>query len=222
MAVSEQQLMPREKLQQKGAVALTDAELLAIFLRTGSVGKPVMLLASQLLEHFGSLYQVMTADTQAMKQILGVGDAKLAQLQAVAELGRRFFCAQMMREDVLSNPSATHHYLMGVLAHREREIFMVIFLDNQHRVMATREMFSGSLHSVEVHPREIVREALKINAAAMILAHNHPSGMPEPSMADRVITQQVIEAGAMFNLKILDHLIIGHGHFVSFAERGWL
>ncbi|MFS2225283.1 DNA repair protein RadC [Pantoea sp. B65] len=220
--MSWQQLMPREKLQQRGAEALTDAELLAIFLRTGSVGQPVMSLASQLLLHFGSLYQVMTADKQAMSAVKGVGDAKLAQLHAVAELGRRFFRAKMAREDVLANPQVTHQYLLGMLAHREREIFMVIFLDNQHRVIAAQEMFAGSINSVEVHPREIIREALKINAAALILAHNHPSGMPEPSAADRDITQQIINAGLLFNIRILDHLVVGHGQYVSFAERGWL
>lgn len=217
-----QHLMPREKLQKMGAEALTDAELLAIFLRTGSVGQPVMSLATQLLLHFGSLYQVMTAEKQAMSSIKGVGDAKLAQLHAVAELGRRFFATKMVREDLLANPQITHQYLLGQLGHREREIFMVIFLDNQHRVIHSREMFTGTINSVEVHPREIVREALKINAAALILAHNHPSGMPEPSAADRDITREIISACLLVDIRILDHLVIGHGHYVSFAERGWL
>ncbi|MCU5773523.1 DNA repair protein RadC [Erwiniaceae bacterium BAC15a-03b] len=217
-----QQLMPREKLRKMGAEVLTDAELLAIFLRTGSIGLPVMTVASQLLQHFGSLYRVMTADKQAISQVKGVGEVKLVQLHAVAELGRRFFGSKMAREDVIANPEATHQYLVGMLAHQEREIFMVIFLDNQHRVMTSREMFAGSINSVEVHPREIMREALKINAAALILAHNHPSGMAEPSAADRDITQQIINAGLLLNIRILDHLVVGHGHYVSFAERGWL
>ncbi|KOC88014.1 RadC family protein [Winslowiella iniecta] len=222
MNVSWQKLMPREKLQQRGAGALTDAELLAIFLRTGSVGQDVMTLAGQLLLQFGSLYQVMTADRQAMMAVKGVGDAKLAQLHAVAELGRRFFRASMAREDALENPQATHQYLLSMLAHQEREIFMVIFLDNQHRVLNSQEMFAGSINSVEVHPREIVREALKINAAALILAHNHPSGMAEPSAADGDITRQIVSAGLLLNIRILDHLVIGQGQYVSFAERGWL
>lgn len=222
MNVSECQLMPREKLQQKGAARLSDAELLAIFLRTGCVGQNVMALASHLLQHFGSLYQVMTADKQAMSAVKGVGEAKLAQIQAVAELGRRFFRAGMVREDALANPQATHQFLMSMLAHREREIFMVIFLDNQHRVISSQEMFAGSINSVEVHPREIVKEALKLNAAALILAHNHPSGIAEPSGADRDITRQIVSAALLFNIRILDHLVIGLGHYVSFAERGWL
>lgn len=222
MNASDRHLMPREKLHLLGPGALSDAELLAIFLRTGCVGQNVVALASHLLQHFGSLYQVMTADAQSMSVIKGVGEAKLTQIQAVAELGRRFFRAGMAREDALANPQATHQFLMSMLAHREREIFMVIFLDNQHRVISSQEMFAGSINSVEVHPREIVREALKINAAALILAHNHPSGIAEPSGADRDITQQIVCAAMLFNIRILDHLVIGQGHYVSFAERGWL
>nr|WP_154325505.1 DNA repair protein RadC [Pantoea sp. 201603H] len=222
MEATGQKLLPREKLHQLGAGALSDAELLAIFLRTGSTGCHVMMLAAQLLEDFGSLYQVMTADKQHLSAIKGVGDAKLTQLQAIAELGKRFFNAQLAREDTLANPHITHQFLQSVLAHQEREVFMVIFLDNQHRVIRSQEMFSGTINSVEVHPREIIREALKINAVALILAHNHPSGIAEPSAADRDITQQIMRASALFNIRILDHLVIGRGEFVSFAERGWV
>ncbi len=215
-------LPPREKLHKYGASALNDAELLAIFLRTGAAGKHVMVLASQLLDEFGSLYQVMTAEKSAFAAIKGVGDAKLAQLHAIAELGRRFFGAQIVRENVLENPQVTQHFLQSALAHQEREIFMVLFLDNQHRVMSTQKMFAGSINSVEVHPREIVREALKANAAAIILAHNHPSGSAEPSAADRAITQRIMKACQLLGIRLLDHLVIGKGEFVSFAEREWL
>lgn len=217
-----QTLPPREKLQQQGAATLTDAELLAIFLRTGAAGKHVMVLASQLLAEFGSLYHVMTADRQAFCAIKGVGGAKLAQLHAIAELARRFFSAQLFREDVLENPQLTHQYLQSVLAHQEREVFMTIFLDNQHRVLCAQPMFTGTFDCVEVHPREIIREALKQNAAALIVAHNHPSGRAEPSMADRDITHAIQQACQLLDIRLLDHLVIGRGEFVSFAERGWL
>ena len=187
-------LKPREKLEQMGASALSDAELLAIFLRTGARGKPVMDLAYELLDSFGSLYLLMSAEKSAFTAIKGVGDAKLAQLHAVAELGRRFFHARLAREDVLENPQLTQQYLQSVLAHQEREVFMVIFLDNQHRELQAQQMFTGTLASVEVHPREIVRAALKLNAAALILAHNHPSGCAQPSAADQDITRQIWQA----------------------------
>lgn len=215
-------LKPREKLHKMGASALSDAELLAIFLRTGVSGKPVLALADELLKTFGSLYRLMSAEKSAFRTIKGVGDAKLAQLHAVAELARRFFSAQMIQENALENPQVTQDYLQSVLAHQEREIFMALFLDNQHRVLQAQQMFSGSIASVEVHPREIVRAALKMNAAALILAHNHPSGCAEPSAADRNITQQIRQACQLMNIRLLDHLVIGKGEYVSFAERGWL
>ncbi|MEG3110572.1 MULTISPECIES: DNA repair protein RadC [unclassified Pantoea] len=215
-------MAPREKLQLLGAETLSDVELLAIFLRTGSAGVNVMVLAQQMLQEFGSLYHIMTASKAAFSGIKGVGDAKLAQLHAIAELAKRFFASQLARENAMENPQITRHYLQSLLAHQEREIFMALFLDNQHRVLLAQKMFSGSINSVEVHPREIVREALKVNAAALILAHNHPSGMSEPSKADREITHKVSEACGLLNIRLLDHLVIGHGEYVSFAERGWL
>ncbi|WP_409075006.1 DNA repair protein RadC [Pantoea sp. C3] len=215
-------MAPREKLQLLGAETLSDVELLAIFLRTGSAGVNVMVLAQQMLQEFGSLYHIMTASKAAFSGIKGVGDAKLAQLHAIAELAKRFFASQLARENAMENPQVTRHYLQSLLAHQEREIFMALFLDNQHRVLLAQKMFSGSINSVEVHPREIVREALKVNAAALILAHNHPSGMSEPSKADREITHKVSEACGLLNIRLLDHLVIGHGEYVSFAERGWL
>jgi len=187
-------MAPREKLKQQGAQALSDVELLALFLRTGTPGQNVMALAQQIVQEFGSLYHIMTASKAAFSGIKGVGDAKLAQLHAIAELAKRFFASQLARESAMENPQVTRHYLQSLLARQEREIFMVLFLDNQHRVLVAQKMFSGSINSVEVHPREIVREALKVNAAALILAHNHPSGMAEPSRADRDVTRKVSEA----------------------------
>lgn len=211
---------PREKLWQEGVASLTDAELLAIFLRTGCVGINVIELAEKILVHFGSLYQVLTASQQQYKFIKGVGKAKLAQLHAVAELGRRFFYSELKSNHPMEHPQAVYQFLSSQLAHESREIFMVLFLDNQHRLIAAQRMFMGSLTSVEVHPGEIVKEALKLNAAAIIIAHNHPSGCAEPSQADNQITQRIEAACHLLNLRLLDHVVIGHGHWVSFAERG--
>jgi len=215
-------LPPREKLVAEGVEALTDIELLAIFLRTGANGVHVMALARQLIEEFGSLYRLMTADKDAFLQIKGVGVAKYAQLNAIAELGRRFFtCSDSMKQAVQSSTDMVN-YLHSRLAHREREIFMVVFFDSQHRIIEACEMFAGAIASVEVHPREIVRRALKNNAAAIVLAHNHPSGIATPSMADRDVTQQVITCCQHFSIRVLDHIVIGRGEYVSFAEQGWL
>ncbi|MEI2267565.1 RadC family protein [Erwinia sp. CGal63] len=213
---------PREKLVTDGPDALTDAELLALFLRTGANGVHVMTLAQQLLEEFGSLYRLMTADKEAFLRIKGVGVAKYAQLSAIAELGRRFFTCADSVKNMVQNPADMVNFLHSKLGHREREIFMVVFFDNQLRVIHSCEMFAGTIASVEVHPREIVREALKHNAAAIVLAHNHPSGVATPSMADRDVTQQVIDCCQLFNIRVLDHIVIGQGEHVSFAERGWL
>ncbi len=217
-----EQLRPREKLIRHGAEVLTDIELLAIFLRTGLAGMGVMALSETLLKQFGSLYSLMTAGEEDYLAVRGIGKAKMTQLQAVAELGRRFFQAQLEAGNLLESPQITLNYLSSQLAHQEREIFVVIFLDNQHRVLSVQKMFSGSLSSVEVHPREIAREALKFNAAALILAHNHPSGHAEPSLADKEVTGQIQNVCMLLNIRLLDHLVIGKGQYVSFAERGWL
>ncbi len=214
---------PREKLMQSGAGALTDTELLAIFLRTGAKGVHVMTLAQQLIDEFGSLYRLMTAGQQSFQQINGVGVAKYAQLNAIAELGRRFFtCNENLTSQVMHSSVDMVNFLYSKLAHREREVFMVIFFNNQHQVIHSCEMFSGTIASVEVHPREIVREALKYNAAALVLAHNHPSGLSAPSMADRDVTQQVIDACQLLGIRVLDHIVIGRGEYASFAEKGWI
>ncbi|MBA0217748.1 DNA repair protein RadC [Pectobacterium brasiliense] len=218
----EKGLAPREKLVRLGAESLTDAELLAIFLRTGLPGVHVMQLAEGLLVQFGSLYQLMTADQSAFHHARGVGISKYTQIKAIAELSRRLFFSRLAKEDAMLNPEATRQYLQLLLSRREREVFLVLFLDNQHHVIRHQEMFVGTINSVEVHPREIVREALKANAAALILAHNHPSGKAEPSQADRAITEQIVKACLLMEIRVLDHLVIGHGEYVSFAERGWI
>lgn len=219
---TQQGTAPREKLLKQGVSTLSDAELLAIFLRTGTSGVNVLRMAENLLAHFGSLYQLMSADYEEFSSLKGIGLSKYAQLQAIAELSGRFFSSRMLREDAMLSPKLTQDYLRTVLAHREREVFMVLFLDNQHRVIRHQEMFAGTINSVVVHPREIVREVLKVNAAALILAHNHPSGNAEPSQADRVMTKQVVSACQLLELRVLDHLVIGRGECVSFAERGWI
>ncbi|MDG0806798.1 DNA repair protein RadC [Pectobacterium brasiliense] len=218
----EKGLAPREKLVRLGAESLTDVELLAIFLRTGLPGVHVMQLAEDLLAQFGSLYQLMAADQSAFHRARGVGISKYTQLKAIAELSRRLFFSRLAKEDAMLNPEATGQYLQLLLSRREREVFLVLFLDNQHHVIRHQEMFVGTINSVEVHPREIVREALKANAAALILAHNHPSGKAEPSQADRAITEQIVKACLLMEIRVLDHLVIGHGEYVSFAERGWI
>ncbi|WP_208293514.1 RadC family protein [Zophobihabitans entericus] len=217
-----QYLQPREKLLLYGVQSLSDAELLAIFLRTGVKGTNVLTLSQNLLNEFGSLYHLINADHKSFCSEPGLGTVKYTQLKAVVELSHRYLKVQMTKESSLTNPSLTHHYLASRLADKEREVFLVIFLDNQNRVIYAEEMFVGTYNSVEIHPREIIREALKCNAAALILAHNHPSGIAEPSQADRNITYQIEQACALIDIRVIDHIVIGKGEYVSFAERGWL
>lgn len=215
-------LMPREKLIAYGAHSLSDVELLAIFLRTGTTRMPVMQLAEHLLQQYGSLYRLLSADYQSFCQFPGVGSCKYSQLQSIAELARRFFDSQFLHEDVMKNSQSTKQYLKNILAHHEREIFVVIFLNNQNQVICHEEMFKGTINRVEIHPREILKFAIKVNAVSLILAHNHPSGCEEPSLADQMITAKIVEACAMVGIKVLDHIVIGGQNSVSFAERGWL
>ncbi|PIJ49649.1 hypothetical protein BL250_11590 [Erwinia sp. OLTSP20] len=215
-------LPPREKMRKYGVEMLSDAELLALFLRTGTRTQHVLEVAENLLKTFGSLRSILQADRQALNQISGIGEAKFAQLHAIAELADRFYDSQSLRDESLTSPHSTQRFLQRRLMRQQREIFMTIFLDNQHQVLTAEEMFAGTFNSVEVHPREIIRRALKLNAAALIVAHNHPSGVPEPSRADRQLTAQLKQACAFFSIRLLDHIVIGHGASVSFAERGWL
>jgi len=215
-------MMPREKLLQFGADSLSDYELLAIFLRTGTKGIHVLKLSQNLLDEFGSLYHLMSANKDEFCRKLGLGITKYTQLKAVIELSYRYLQVRVTQDSSLTSPNLTHHYLASRLADKDREIFLVIFLNNQNNVIYTEEMFVGTYNSVEVHPREIVRKALKYNAAALILAHNHPSGMAEPSEADRIMTKQIEQVCDLVDIRIIDHFVIGKGEYVSFAERGWL
>ncbi|MDN8600808.1 MULTISPECIES: DNA repair protein RadC [Citrobacter] len=215
-------LMPREKMLQSGIGSLSDVELLALFLRTGTPGKDVMTLAKEMLCHFGSLYGLLTADFIQFRSLSGVGIAKYAQLKGIAELARRYYNVRMMEENSLLSPEMTREFLQSQLMEEEREIFLVIFLDAQHRVITHSRLFAGTLSHVEVHPREIIREAIKLNASAVILAHNHPSGCAEPSKADKLITERVVKCCQFMDIRVLDHLVIGRGEYVSFAERGWI
>lgn len=215
-------LMPREKLLQFGVEALSDAELLALFLRTGTRNLPVLTLSQKLLNEFGSFYHLMNASHDEFCKKEGLGTAKYTQLKAVVELSHRYLKVKMTKENYLTSPTLTHHYLANRLMDKDREIFMVIFLDNQNHVINCEEMFVGTYNSVEVHPREIARKALQYNAAALILAHNHPSGLAEPSQADRALTKKIEQVCELIDVRVIDHLVIGKGEYVSFAERGWI
>lgn len=214
------QQRPREKLIQRGAQALSDAELLAIFLRTGVAGLSAVDLAMRLLRDFGGLRGLLGADRQRFCRAYGLGDAKYAQLQAVLEMARRHLVEQLTRDTVLSSPELTRQYLQLQLRDSEQEVFACLFLDAQHRVIAYEPLFYGTIDAASVYPREVLKRCLAHNAAALILAHNHPSGIAEPSAADQRITQRLCEALALIDVRVLDHLIVGDGEAVSFAERG--
>lgn len=213
---------PREKLLQKGVEALTDAELLAIFLRTGIKGKTAVDLARDLLSEFGSLQALLSADQVQFCQAKGLGSAKYTQLQAVLEMAKRHFVEIIQRGDALTSPEATRAYLSAQLRGYGYEVFACLFLDNQHRVISLEELFRGTIDSASVYPREVVKRALFHNAAAVIFAHNHPSGVNEPSQSDRQITEKLKQSLQLFDIRVLDHFIIGDGQPYSFAEHGVL
>ena len=214
--------MPREKLIQRGPESLSDAELLAIFLRTGTQGMNVLELADKLLQEFGSLRKLFSATEQEFCQHKGMGQAKYVQLQAVLEMTQRYLAETLTRGDALTSPTHTKLYLSSVLRDRQREAFYILFLDNQNRVIKDEVMFEGTIDAASVYPREVVKRALFHNAAALILAHNHPSGVAEPSQADRRITRRLSDALALVDIRVLDHFVVGDGEVVSFAERGWI
>ncbi|UZR27170.1 RadC family protein [Methylococcus mesophilus] len=213
---------PRERLLKLGPAALSDAELLAIFLRTGIAGKSAVDLARDLLLEFGSLSALLKADHQRFVKSAGLGTAKYTQIQAVLELARRHFEECLKREDALTSPELTRQYLSNWLKGKPYEVFVGLFLDNQHRVIRAEELFRGTIDGASVYPREVVKQALSENAAAMIFAHNHPSGICEPSDADRMLTQRLKQALGLVDIRVLDHFIIGDGMPYSFAERGLL
>jgi DNA repair protein RadC len=212
---------PREKLINKGAEALSDAELLAIFLRTGCKGVTAVDLSRQLLDNFGGLKPLLQANLAEFCQQKGLGSAKYAQLQAVLEMAKRHLLEQLSRGDALCSPAETRQYLSAQLEHYPHEVFACLFLDNRNRVIAFEKMFFGTIDGASVYPREVVRLALKKNAAAVIFAHNHPSGVAEPSQADEQITQRLKQALALVDIRVLDHFVVGD-EVISFAERGLL
>ncbi len=213
---------PREKLLAGGASTLSDAELLAIFLRTGVRGRTAVDVSRDLLVAFGGLRALLEADEPVLSSYHGLGAAKYVQIQAALELGRRYLAARLERGESLAGPEDTRHYLTARLRHLPHEVFACLFLDNRHQVIAFEELFRGTIDAASVYPREVVRRALELNAAALILAHNHPSGVAEPSAADERMTERLAEALGTVGVRVLDHFVIGEGRPVSFAERGLL
>ena len=213
---------PREKLLAKGPGSLSDAELLAIFLRTGTKGKSAVDLARTLLAKFGSLAGLCGASRETFCSVPGLGSAKYAQLQAATELARRALAAEMKSGVNLSSPTTVRDFLRLSIQNRQVEVFVGLFLDAQNRVIAVEELFSGTLTQTSVFPREVVRKALHHNAAGVIFAHNHPSGVAEPSHADETLTRALKEALALIDVRVLDHFVVGRGATLSFAERGLL
>jgi DNA repair protein RadC len=211
---------PREKLLARGAGALSDAELLAILFRTGTRGQSALDLARRILSSFQSLRCLLDADRARFCAEPGLGDARYAELQAAAEIARRQLAETLKTGPSLSHPRATRDYLSARLKHLEHEVFCCLCLDKRHRLLHYEELFRGTIDGASVHPREIVKLALKHNAAALIVAHNHPSGVAEPSQADEMITQRVKDALALVDVRLLDHIIVGDGACVSLAERG--
>ena len=212
---------PRERLLDQGANALSDAELLAIFLRTGVKGKSALDLARELLTSFGSLRQLLCADLETFCQAKGLGVAKFTQLQACLEMSRRFLRESLEREGPLTNPEDAKQFLLMRMRDYKKEVFSCLFLDTKNRVIKFEELFKGSLNSAEVHPREVLKQALRHNANAIILAHNHPSGDSKPSQSDINITHTLRDALSLVDIKVLDHLIIGND-VTSLATLGHL
>lgn len=213
---------PREKLLQRGAQALSDAELLAIFLRTGVQGKSAVDLSRELLADHGGLAALMGASLSRFCQSKGLGDAKYAQLQAVMEMSRRYLGDVLQRDQVFSSAASTRRYLQAQLRGEPREVFAALYLDNRHRLIRYEPLFFGTIDSAAVYPREIARRALELNSAALIVAHNHPSGVAEPSDADVRITRRISDALALLDIRLLDHCVVAGAEVVSLAERGQL
>ena len=212
---------PREKLLARGAAALTDAELLAIFLRTGIRGRTAVDLARDVLGRFGGLRPLLRAPRAEFCAVRGLGEAKYVQLQAVLEIARRHLAEALAGRDAVKDPAAVRRLLQARLRDREHETFAALFLDNQHRVIAFDELSQGTIDGASVYPREVIKAALRHGAAAVIFAHNHPSGVAEPSAADRSLTERLKTALAQVDIRVLDHFVVGE-QVVSFAERGWI
>ncbi len=215
-----EQERPREKLLNQGAHSLSDAELLAIFLRTGIPGKNAVELARELLDSFKGLRPLLEADLTSFCSHHGLGPAKFVQLQATIEMSKRHIMARLKTGDAMTSPELAQQYLITQLRHHPHEVFACLFMNNQNQVLAFEPMFNGTIDAASVYPREVVKRALEHNAAAVILAHNHPSGIAEPSQSDERITEKLKQALALIDVRVLDHFIIGNGETVSLAERG--
>ncbi|GIU51793.1 DNA repair protein RadC [Shewanella sp. KT0246] len=213
---------PRDKLLKHGAGHLSDAELLAVLLRNGLAGHNAVDLARGMISKFGGLRPLFAAPKSQVCQLAGIGPVKYAQLQAASEISKRIFQENMHRGQILINPDLTRDYLMRQLADRSYEVFALLLLDSQHRVIQFVELFRGTINSASVYPREVVTLVLEKKAAAVIVCHNHPSGIAEPSQADRQITDRLKKALSTIDVSLLDHMVVGDQEIVSFAERGWL
>ncbi len=213
---------PREKFLARGPASLSDAELLALFIRIGSRGRSAVDIARDLLGRYGGLRELLNAPASELSAVPGMGPAKCVQLFAARELGSRYLGERLRRGAALSSPREAADFLSMRLRDRCREVFGCLFLDNRHQVIDYEDLFEGTVNGASVYPREVVRRALELNAAALIVAHNHPSGIAEPSDADISITRRLKEALALVDIRLLDHLVIGDGDCVSLCERGHL
>jgi len=212
--------LPRARILQKGGAYLSDAELLGVLFGTGIKDKTAAELGRSLLCEFGGLRQVLLAEDTKLKRIAGIGAARVAQLRAVLEINRRFLASQLRKAGPLSSPAQASEYLTHNLRDLKREAFAILYLDTRHHVIGYEELFLGTLNGATVHPREVVRAVLEHNASAVILAHNHPSGIAEPSQSDSTLTRRLREALELIDVRLLDHLVIGDGEFVSMSDRG--
>jgi DNA repair protein RadC len=215
-----QEARPREKLLSRGAAALSDAELLALLLRSGIPGKNVLQLAQELVNRFGGVAGLLHTPAEALKTVKGLGPAKRAELVAVLELARRALAQQLTQKPLFNTPQAVRDYLQLQLGGLHHEVFAVLFLDSQHRLIALEEMFRGTLTQTSVYPREVVKHALTLNASSVVLAHNHPSGTAQPSRADEALTHTLKAALALVDVRVLDHFVVTASQAVSMAELG--
>lgn len=213
---------PREKLLERGPAALADAELLALLLRTGLPGQSVLAMAQALLERFGGWRGLLAARVEDLGQVKGLGPAKRAEIAAVLEIARRTLAQQLTEQPLLADLDAAKQFVRLQIGHLPHEVFAVLFLDAQMRLIRLEEMFRGSLTATAVYPREVAKRALELGAAAVLLAHNHPSGSAEPSRADELLTQALTQALGLLDVQVLDHFVVGGGQVISFAERGLL
>jgi len=213
---------PREKLAKHGTQVLSDAELLAVLFGTGTAGEDVMTWSRGLLQQAGGLGSLLALSEPQKRSLKGVGAARCMQLQVVLEISRRYLASTLEKGEGFTRPQMVRDYLASQLRHQPREVFAILLLDSQHRLLHYKEMFYGTINAAPVYPREIVKIVLEYNAAAIILAHNHPSGVAEPSHADRRVTDRIKDALATIDVAVLDHFVIGAGETVSFAERGYI